>query len=667
MSRLLVIIITLALGSASAYPQDSPPAESIMLELLDAGNTGDAEQLYETIRMLQSNPIDLNVCSDQELTETGLFTPFQVWGILEHRRKYGAFLTIYELAVIPGYSRAFVEQISSMLTCSPNQPASFSRQSQGLILSNIAIKNPPAAGYVSNDSTPAFFPGGPLKITQRASYSVNERIVCGLAYEKDAGEQMLNSAVPEHLAGYIQYKPKKLFRNIVIGNFRLHRGMGLVHGTGFMSGNGGLEINGYRRSYAKPFASTMEYDYLRGFYAEWNAGGWSSDFYVSYRQPDMSFFDFKSPWDLYEQIRKTGMHRTAGERNGTGLANLFSTGASFNKSGEHHYSGCAINWSRISLTGRGRDSLALQDALATSRTNLSAYSVGFWNRTEIFGELATDGELDFALIAGSSVTVNPAFAAVLAVRYYQPDYTGQLPRAHGSGDDPENSRGINLGLNITPFERTRVSIHTDLSGHINITGSDELPGWRNKLDIRLTHGTRSEQQWVIRLTGKEKEMRNSSGEMSRESFFTQRKSTGQLQYSGILSGQVRISGRCIVAILRQDKEKYKSWVVCCQARWKPSDRLQMIYRYQLFDAVEWENRIYIYEPGLRYSFSFPAVYGNGQRNNLIAALRIDSRMTLRSKFGVTKYAHRRKIGSGQDARPGNMLLDLEFQFQVKLY
>ncbi len=667
MSRLLLIITMVAFVIKSAFPQEPPPAESIVLELLDAGNTGDAEQLCETVRILQSQPVDLNSCSDQDLTETGLFTPFQVWGILEHRRKFGAFLTIYELAAIPGFSKSFVEQVSSMLNCSPDQSAGSSRQTQGLFLSNLAIKYPPAAGHLSNDSMPAYFPGGPLKITQRARYSVGERIVCGLAFEKDAGERISNNSVPEHLTGYVQYKPKKLFRNIVAGNFRLHRGMGLVHGTGFITGTSGLEMNGYRRSYAKPFASTMEYDYLRGFYAEWNAGGWSSDFYISYRQPDISFFNFASPFNLFEQIRKTGMHRTPGERNGTGLANLFSSGASINRAGQHHYSGCSISRSGISLTGRGRDSLALQDALATSRSNLSVYSVGFWNSIEVFGELATDGELDFALIGGGSLTVNPALDVVLAVRYYQSDYTGQMPRAHGAADDPENLRGMNVGLRITPCDRTRVSVHADLSGHISITGPDELPGWRELLDIRVTHGSRSEQKFVLRLVGKKREMHSIPGVMLRKSYFTEKKAAGQVQYSGNLSDQVGISGRCIYSILQEDKDIYRSWLAYCQARWEPSERVKLTYRFQLFDAREWRNRIYTYEPGLRYSFSFPSVYGRGQKNILIAALEIDSRITLRSKIGITKYAHRREIGSGQDTRAGNRLLDLEFQFQVKLY
>jgi len=56
----------------------------------------------------------------------------------------------------------------------------------------------------------------------------------------------------------------------------------------------------------------------------------------------------------------------------------------------------------------------------------------------------------------------------------------------------------------------------------------------------------------------------------------------------------------------------------------------------LFQVAEWENRIYLYEPGLYYSFSFPAFYGQGQKTTLLLTLKPLRRITLSAKIsGVT--------------------------------
>lgn len=98
----------------------------------------------------------------------------------------------------------------------------------------------------------------------------------------------------------------------------------------------------------------------------------------------------------------------------------------------------------------------------------------------------------------------------------------------------------------------------------------------------------------------------------------------------------------------------------------PAEKVRITYRFLAFDSEHWDNRIYSYEPGVRYSFLFPAWYGTGTRNLLVLSAKPGRRFTIRSKLGLTAYAHRRETGSGYDLRPGNRVWDGELQIQLDL-
>jgi hypothetical protein len=48
-----------------------------------------------------------------------------------------------------------------------------------------------------------------------------------------------------------------------------------------------------------------------------------------------------------------------------------------------------------------------------------------------------------------------------------------------------------------------------------------------------------------------------------------------------------------------------------------SKHIKIVGQFVLFHVDEWANRIYLYEPGFYYSFSFPVYYGSGQKTSLL--------------------------------------------------
>ncbi|MCA1746823.1 MAG: hypothetical protein LC655_03940, partial [Bacteroidales bacterium] len=345
-------------------------------------------------------------------------------------------------------------------------PVKNSRQlPRGTLLTNLAIRMPASLAYESDSLATPYYPGSPFKFTSRLRIDAGDRWAAGAAFEKDPGEHWTNSKRPEHFTGFLEYNPGKTLKKVILGNFRIHRGMGLVHGLGFSSGVTGVAIDGYRRSYAKAFASTLEYDYYRGIYAEVAKGKWSADLFCSARPEDISLFRLEAPVNLFEQIRRTGLHRTVSERDGYDLARQYNAGFSVNRSAERWYMGWSAAGSKMGLTNRGRDSVErIAPGINEEKLQggLSCYGVGFGKGYELFGEVAVDHQAKVAVINGATVEVNPALLINFAFRMYQPGYTGQTPKAYGAGTKPENETGISYGMNVAPFNNARLFLGTDI-------------------------------------------------------------------------------------------------------------------------------------------------------------------------------------------------------------
>nr|MDA3823997.1 hypothetical protein [Bacteroidales bacterium] len=130
------------------------------------------------------------------------------------------------------------------------------------------------------------------------------------------------------------------------------------------------------------------------------------------------------------------------------------------------------------------------------------------------------------------------------------------------------------------------------------------------------------------------------------------------------SEQLKISSRIEFSKLRMASENSNGIIMYHQFTRKFSERLSLTYRILLFNSPNWNNRIYTYEPGVKYSFSFPAMHGKGSRNILVATLKTGKWGKVRGKIGSTHYAHTISTGSGNEVRAGNKVLDAELQLQI---
>jgi hypothetical protein len=114
------------------------------------------------------------------------------------------------------------------------------------------------------------------------------------------------------------------------------------------------------------------------------------------------------------------------------------------------------------------------------------------------------------------------------------------------------------------------------------------------------------------------------------------------------------------------EERRQGFLIYQELAWNPSSfPISLATRYALFETDTYDERIYAYERDLRFSFSIPAYYYNGQRFYLMLKYSPKPWLDLWIRYAATFYADTETVGSGPDASAGNTRSDIRAQLLLK--
>ena len=114
-----------------------------------------------------------------------------------------------------------------------------------------------------------------------------------------------------------------------------------------------------------------------------------------------------------------------------------------------------------------------------------------------------------------------------------------------------------------------------------------------------------------------------------------------------------------------NNEYEKGFLVFQDIFYAPFSRLNLWFRYALFNTDGYNSRIYTYENDLLYSFSIPEFHGKGQRIYLNLKWSPTFRITTYLKAGCTIHEGESSWGSGYDVTSGNKRFELRGQLYFR--
>lgn len=381
----------------------------------------DYQSVYDGLTQLYANPLDLNVATRDELEATYLLSQRQLSSLAAYRAEFGDLLSVYELQAVPDFDVPTIRRLLPFVTVGGNQGlfGAYTTPTDNYLIVRYERLIEEQKGF--SDATPdkkgdlpTRYLGSPGQWYARYRYSRPRAFSIGLTVEQDPGEQLgwqpsARRYGIDYVSFHAQVQNRGKWRNLLIGDYQLQIGQGLVLSAGFVLGKSAETVQTVRRPTlgARPFTSLTEYGYFRGATATYSL---QSNLDVTLmaarnRRDANRAMDSLEAGVVATSLQTSGLHRTVSERDDQG--SLLETNIGLHllyHNRQQVQLGVTVLRTSFDTFFRRRD-LAYNQYEFTGRQNLVAGLHGgyVWRNWNVFGELArSSGSVTNRVVSGPS-------------------------------------------------------------------------------------------------------------------------------------------------------------------------------------------------------------------------------------------------------------------------
>jgi hypothetical protein len=613
------------------------------------------DRLYD----LAENPVDLNSGHEEEIARLFFLSDFQVKALADYSQSMGKIISFNELAYIPGIDRVTAEMIIPFSTLTGKElKITDSVRLRNNIITNLSVKTG------QHDTTSI---GSALKLLAKYRF-VAANFSGGFTIEKDQGEMFFcpGAASPDFISANITYTGNGVVRKVILGDYSARLGQGTNINTGISRGLS-LTSQGYMSATneIKPYTSTDENIFFRGLATVISARNIELSLFYSKNNIDATLgASTGNNNDAIENFYKGGTHNTSGLLLKKDAVSERVMG--MNLSCNFSIAKIGLVWSenRFSLPFKSdpHNPEKIIGFSGYANNIFSFYYNSMIKKILLFGEVSANDLKKYAIVQGLSF--RPSDRLIINFLYwkYAPGYTS----FHGSG--PGGSSGSypqqSLLGNFT-FEAAR---HLFLTGGCFIQHftwlkyrcSSPSLGVKREIGIKYLPTDKLVFDWVYSYrysmadnTGTDRipEMNKT---ISRSLKFVIRYSV----YDNLTLG-TRIDYTYL------DPSESKGALLLEDITYKlRSAPVSFWMRYCIYKTDDYDSRIYTWENDLLYTFSIPALYGDGSRFYLMTGWKITRKAELRFKYAMSE---KRTGGVTTDAHEFRLQLKFTIQNPESLY
>ena len=678
------------------FAQENRPRTLDILQLMERlfpiqDENLDYEALYELLLELYQNPLEINRVTADELQATYLLSTPQIQALLEHRRTWGDFLSLYELQTLPNWDSTTLVTILPFLsleTYATSSKTFFERlrseENNYLVLRHRRTWEL-RKGYSKNDSTlnpRSKYLGDPNDLFLRYRVQHAKDFSLGLILEKDPGEvPAWDTKTRRYGFNFASFHFTRYgmgrWKTISLGDFQASFGQGLVFGAGFSLGKGAETVPTVRRSSLGllPYTASIETGFFRGIGLTRQMGRWQSSLLISSIGKDGRVSESNDSLGTAPQmltsLSQTGLHRSLSElstKNQVRETNLgnnlqynaqsgrWSAGLNFLHT---HFS---IPWIRNSTSYNAFDFSGQTNQVGSLYANLT------WKNFAFFGESARSKSQGHGTVLGLVSSLSRTVDFSLLWRSYDRHFHSLYATAFAESTRPSNERGVYLGFQVKPSSTLKFNAYVDFFTFPWLKFRVSTPSKGQEWLVRWSYQPQKTRQVTLQFK-QERKMRNITEEV--ESTPTQQvgmilKSQAQASLELDISPELSSRSRVLWNQVSFDLKKTQGWMLIqecsfARANWKLTARMA------LFDTDTFDNRIYAYEQNAVGTFAIPAFSGRGSRQYLLAQYRIHSRLTAYFRIAQTIYSDREVISSGMQAISGPKQTDTVLLLRYALH
>ena len=644
MKHITTILVLWFAGLTILTAQSVTGDAELQTEITSLTGTEDADNAAEKLAELSDNRVDINSGDEDEISRLFFLTSFQVKVLADYIKRHGNIISVYEIALLPGFDRPTAMLMEPYIILSSHTPASSAGKGRTTALFSALVSAPSSHA----DSTG-------VRYVLRFNHT-SKRYSYGLTAENDPWEKFTlhKSAGADFVSAHLMYNGKGILPRLILGDYSLRFGEGLVFNNSSWQGSW-LTSPSFAagREVIDAYTSTDENNFFRGAAAVVGTKTLGAALFLSSNNIDARI-DFDGDSTRYvSNLVSGGLHNTP---SGLAARNALTeniAGVHLTAGGEKIRGGVTLGATLFSLPFIPDTSAAenLHKFRGRHLFNMGADIRAGTGRLFYYGEAGLSLPGSWAAVTGIRALPDERVTFNLSARYLSPRYHVFHSNVYSSGSTVCNEMGIAGNIHIEAAKHLFVSAGADIYRFpwLRYRSSSPSTGARSELKIEYTPSDRLTLRGSWSLIQHEYDINDDTGIPGSE---IKRRMQTSLLGAWSPSESVTLTSRVVLCHLPETDD---NGYLLCQDLSYSLKKVKIWLRYSLFNTPGWDARLYAYENDLLQSFSIPALYGDGMRSYLMLQWDASPLLLVRAKYAVTL--------SGNDS---SRTTDNDIRLQVKI-
>ena len=660
MIRYICYIGAILLASNSQAQNSNTDPIIRVIELVTSSNADkpvDIEELTHKLQDLMSMPISINDTTKQNLENLFMLSDFQLESLQDYIKNMGEIKSLNELQFVPGFDMELANAINPFITLSKPAASQLRFKDIRFIKSELMLRSATILenSYGFRDTSYKKFQGNKFYYAGAYDIILDKFIHVNFHAEKDIGEPApLNKGFRDSFSGSIVINtPAKYISKIILGDYRLNLGQGLLAWSSFSFGKDGDPASIRKRASVAPFKSFGEAYFYRGAAIEVPFKAFKLMVAASHRLLDGHLSTHDSTGIIF---LTSGLHRTQPEIESRN--NIKQNMVALTISHRIKNQTVALNYFYKS------------NAIENLNDTENGVSIDFNGRirkTYYFGEFASDNKANIAAYFGANLKLSPKAMITTSLRKYPHHFNSRSNNSFGENSNAANEEGIYVGLKITPRYQFAIIAYIDMFRFKYPTYRISKPSDGTEVGLSCfgSFSDQHELKFRIRQKSKEQDIKQQLGSYSLTERIAITKADATWKYSPLKATELTING----SISRYVTESFHpelGYLMYVNFRYAfEKIRLQLHARFAVFNADSWDVAQYCYENDLPGMYTSSSFFQKRSRAYVFLSAKMTRHLRLWLKVGQTYYSPpTQSIGSGIDEISGNKKTEIRVQTTI---
>ncbi len=649
--RISLIILFFLIHFVSFGQEEGEWLQEIIENYVNQNADGnyDLDQIERQLRELIHDPVVLDSKRLDDLQRLFFLSPIVLKNIEEHLKK-SPILSLYELQSIPGIHFTLARNLSRLVKL-PNHEFEMQTKKFSMSLATGLNQNLlESKGYQTQK-----YLGSSHRSYFRSDFRIGRKIRIGLLYDKDPGESYWNRkyliGLP-HLSAFIELKGKKHIQNIILGDYKVLLGQGLLIYQGYGFGKTIDQIGNVRaQSGIRPNTSLSENFFLRGGAVHLKFKNLHLLSFASYKFRSATIYE--DSLEFFKSLDLSGSLKTENDisKQSKLRESLFGTSLQWRK--RKFEIGFNYLFTHFNYPYQNNFKVYQVHILTIQYMNqLSLDYKYFFRNGMLYGENAWNLESKgFALSNGVLFSLSE-FTSVLAnVRYFSKSYLSFYSSAISENSDSRNEIGFLLNLSHHFNRKLGLDLYFDYFHFPWLKFNVDAPSSGFEVSSRLKYRWNRKMDFYVNYRIKSKE-ENSYSFNSTNTLMRVWKQQLRVHFNKTLNPKFKISLR-----LEGNLVKIENWstgfLFYFNLQYQPNTKWVFNYRFNLFSSETFDNAIYSLERSLGTINSFQVYSGEGLGSYLFVKFKPFRSFQINFKCSFQHYFNQLTIGSGDEEINGS--------------